>query len=69
VPAGVWARPPKRLLNDGPLIESDLERLRAIGRLLETGLNLAGIEMVLQLQEANEQLRLQIESLESHRKK
>jgi MerR family transcriptional regulator/heat shock protein HspR len=49
--------------------ESDLERLRAIGRLLETGLNLAGIEMVLQLREANEQLRLQIESLESDRKK
>src|SRR3984957_19264628 len=34
--------------------ENDLDRLRAIGRLLESGLNLAGISMVLQLQAAND---------------
>jgi MerR family transcriptional regulator/heat shock protein HspR len=47
--------------------DNDLERLRSIGHLLEAGLNLAGIEMVFELQEANERLRRQIESLESGR--
>ena len=47
--------------------DNDLERLRSIGRLLEAGLNLTGIEMVFELQEANERLRRQIESLESGR--
>ena len=41
--------------------DNDLERLRSIGHLLEAGLNLAGIEMVFELQEANERLRRQIE--------
>ena len=45
--------------------DNDLDRLRSIGRLLEAGLNLTGIEMVFELQEANERLRRQIESLES----
>jgi MerR family transcriptional regulator/heat shock protein HspR len=45
--------------------ENDLDRLRAIGHLLEAGLNLTGIEMVLELREANERMRRQIESLES----
>jgi MerR family transcriptional regulator, heat shock protein HspR len=45
--------------------ENDLERLRSIGELLEAGLNLTGIEMVLDLQEANDGLRRRIESLES----
>ncbi len=45
--------------------ENDLERLRLIGRLLEDGLNLAGIIMVLGLQEEN--LRLQLELDESSR--
>ena len=40
--------------------DNDLERLRSIGRLLEAGLNLTGIEMVCTLQEANERLRRQI---------
>jgi MerR family transcriptional regulator/heat shock protein HspR len=47
--------------------DNDLERLRSIGHLLEAGLNLAGIEMVFELQEANERLRRQIEELESGR--
>ncbi len=37
--------------------ENDLERLRAIGHLLEAGLNLAGIDMVLELRAVN--IRLQ----------
>jgi hypothetical protein len=35
----------------------DLDRLRRIGDLLEAGLNLAGIAMVLSLQDENNQLR------------
>ncbi len=35
----------------------DLDRLRRIGDLLEAGLNLAGIAMVLDLQDENTQLR------------
>jgi MerR family transcriptional regulator/heat shock protein HspR len=45
--------------------ENDLDRLRAIGQLLEAGLNLTGICMVLQLQETNEGLRRQIEAMEA----
>jgi MerR family transcriptional regulator, heat shock protein HspR len=41
--------------------EEDLDRLRAIGSLLEAGLNLAGIQKVLELQEVNEVLRRQLE--------
>ena len=37
--------------------EDDLERLRVIGALLEGGLNLAGVQMVLDLQEENERLQ------------
>ncbi len=37
--------------------ENDLERLRVIGQLLENGLNLAGVHMVIELQEANERLQ------------
>lgn len=36
---------------------NDLDRLRRIGDLLEAGLNLAGIAMVLDLQDENRQLR------------
>ena len=35
----------------------DLERLRRIGHLLDAGLNLAGIAMVMQLQDENTRLR------------
>lgn len=35
----------------------DLDRLRRIGDLLDAGLNLAGIAMVLHLEEENQQLR------------
>jgi MerR family transcriptional regulator, heat shock protein HspR len=35
----------------------DVERLRRIGELLDAGLNLAGIAMVLDLQDENDQLR------------
>jgi len=37
--------------------ENDLERLRMIGQLLENGLNLAGVDMVLDLQAANARLQ------------
>ena len=36
---------------------NDLDRLRRIGDLLEAGLNLAGIAMVMDLQDENTQLR------------
>jgi MerR family transcriptional regulator/heat shock protein HspR len=37
--------------------ENDLDRLRHIGALLDAGLNIAGIAMVLDLEEQNTQLR------------
>jgi MerR family transcriptional regulator/heat shock protein HspR len=37
--------------------ENDLERLRVIAGLLDDGLNLAGVHMVLDLQEENERLQ------------
>ncbi|MCB0892419.1 MAG: MerR family transcriptional regulator [Propionibacteriaceae bacterium] len=37
----------------------DLDRLRRIGDLLEAGLNLAGVAMVMQLQDENQELRQQ----------
>jgi DNA-binding transcriptional MerR regulator len=37
--------------------ENDLERLRVIAELLTAGLNLAGVHMVLDLQEENERLQ------------
>jgi MerR family transcriptional regulator/heat shock protein HspR len=40
---------------------NDLERLRRIGDLLEAGLNLAGIAMVMDLQDENSQLRAEKE--------
>jgi DNA-binding transcriptional MerR regulator len=42
--------------------EDDLERLRTIGSLLEAGLNLAGIDRVLELEAANEQLRRELDA-------
>ena len=39
----------------------DLDRLRRIGDLLEAGLNLAGIAMVMDLQDANAELRAERE--------
>jgi DNA-binding transcriptional MerR regulator len=39
----------------------DLDRLRRIGDLLEAGLNLAGIAMVMELQDENSQLRAEKE--------
>ena len=38
----------------------DLDRLREIGRLLDAGLNTAGIEMVLRLRADNDELREQL---------
>jgi len=38
---------------------NDLDRLRRIGDLLEAGLNLAGVAMVMDLQDENHQLRTQ----------
>jgi MerR family transcriptional regulator, heat shock protein HspR len=43
--------------------DNDLARLCDIVRLLDAGLNLAGVEMVFELQAANEQLRQEIERL------
>jgi DNA-binding transcriptional MerR regulator len=40
---------------------NDLERLRRIGHLLDAGLNLAGIGMVLELEDENAQLRAEKE--------
>ena len=40
---------------------NDLDRLRRIGDLLEAGLNLAGIAMVIDLQDENTQLRAEKE--------
>jgi len=40
---------------------NDLDRLRRIGDLLEAGLNLAGIAMVMELQDENNQLRAEKE--------
>ena len=40
---------------------NDLDRLRRIGNLLEAGLNLAGIAMVMDLQDENTQLRAEKE--------
>jgi MerR family transcriptional regulator, heat shock protein HspR len=40
----------------------DLDRLRRIGDLLEAGLNLAGIAMVMDLQDENTQLRAEKEA-------
>jgi MerR family transcriptional regulator, heat shock protein HspR len=39
----------------------DVERLRRIGKLLDAGLNLAGIAAVLDLEEANAQLRAELD--------
>ena len=41
--------------------ENDLERLRLISQLLENGLNLAGIQMVLGLQQENERLQCELD--------
>lgn len=38
----------------------DLDRLRRIGDLLQAGLNLAGVSMVMKLQDENRQLRAQL---------
>jgi DNA-binding transcriptional MerR regulator len=40
---------------------NDLDRLRRIGALLEAGLNLAGVAMVMDLQDENSQLRAEKE--------
>jgi DNA-binding transcriptional MerR regulator len=40
---------------------NDLDRLRRIGELLEAGLNLAGIAMVIDLQDQNSQMRAEKE--------
>ena len=44
----------------------DLDRLRRIGNLLEAGLNLAGIAMVMDLQDENDQLRAEKEEQQWH---
>jgi MerR family transcriptional regulator/heat shock protein HspR len=41
--------------------DNDLQRLRAIGQLLEDGLNLVGISMVLGLQEENVRLQKELD--------
>jgi MerR family transcriptional regulator, heat shock protein HspR len=45
--------------------ENDLERLRAIAELLDGGLNLAGVHMVLDLQQTNERLQNELDELSS----
>jgi DNA-binding transcriptional MerR regulator len=41
---------------------NDLDRLRRIGELLDAGLNLAGVAMVMELQDENNQLRGEMEA-------
>jgi len=43
--------------------DNDLERLRVISRLLGDGLNLAGIQAVLDLQATNNRLQLELDEL------
>ena len=43
----------------------DLDRLRRIGHLLDAGLNLAGIAMVMDLQDENDQLRVEMQEQKS----
>ena len=45
--------------------EHDLERLRVIAELLDDGLNLAGVSMVLDLQEENERLQGELDKRSS----
>jgi DNA-binding transcriptional MerR regulator len=45
----------------------DLERLRRIAHLVATGMNLAGVAMVLDLQDANEQLRTDLDQQETNK--
>jgi DNA-binding transcriptional MerR regulator len=45
--------------------ENDLERLRVIAELLDDGLNLAGVHMVLDLQEENERLQGELDKRSS----
>jgi DNA-binding transcriptional MerR regulator len=45
--------------------ENDLERLRAIAGLLDDGLNLAGVQMVLDLQETNQVLQEELDKRNS----
>jgi DNA-binding transcriptional MerR regulator len=45
--------------------ENDLARLRAIAELLDDGLNLAGVHMVLGLQEENERLQGELDKRSS----
>jgi MerR family transcriptional regulator/heat shock protein HspR len=42
--------------------DDDITRLREIGRLLDAGLNLAGVAMVLRLQDANDALQAQLDN-------
>lgn len=46
----------------------DLERLRRIGELLDAGLNLAGVAMVMDLQDENTQLRAERDEDEPRRR-
>jgi DNA-binding transcriptional MerR regulator len=48
---------------------NDLDRLRRIGDLLDAGLNLAGIAMVLDLQDENTRLRAEREEQSTKRRK
>jgi MerR family transcriptional regulator, heat shock protein HspR len=41
--------------------DNDVDRIREIGRLLDAGLNLAGVAMVLRLQQANQALQSQLD--------
>jgi DNA-binding transcriptional MerR regulator len=43
---------------------NDVQRLRRIGELLDAGLNLAGIAMVMDLEDENTQLRAELEDTE-----
>ena len=45
----------------------DLERLRRIAHLVATGVNLADVAMILDLQDANERLRMDLDQQETNK--
>ena len=59
-------RPQRTAGNTRPYSESDIERLRLIQRLTtELGLNLAGVERVLHLEDELQRMRRRLERMES----
>src|SRR5664280_1575884 len=58
---GGWLGPARAGGGTRRYSSEDLERLRRIAHLVSTGVNLAGVAMVLDLQDANDQLRADLD--------